>query len=64
MRARAKKRWMVFGLIVVIIGGLVHVFQPLGFNILNLFGGASGIVQFIAGGISIWSAILGLRKTK
>jgi len=63
MQIMAKRFWKTTGLILAGIGGLVHALQPLGLNLLNIFGGVSGIVQFLAGAVTIWIVILAFLKT-
>lgn len=54
MKAKTKKLWKRIGLIGAIAGGAVHVLQPLGVNLLGIFGGLSPWVQGIAGILTLY----------
>jgi hypothetical protein len=52
MEKKMKWLWISLG-VLGIVGGLVHVLQPLGLNLLDVFGKVSKPVQFIAGASTI-----------
>ena len=67
MKNKTTKR-ILFGLgILAVIGGAVHVLQPLGFDILDkivrpIFAGITPWIQFIAGVSTIVISWLSLKK--
>lgn len=44
--------WKTSG-VAAVVGGLVHILQPIGFNLLSFFGSYAGWVQFIAGALTV-----------
>ncbi len=53
VKQKTKKLWKKITLSAAGIGGLVHVAQPLGLDILSWFGGLSPWVQFLAGALTL-----------
>lgn len=58
MKARTKKLWRRISLIGAGVGGLVHLLQPLGVNLLGIFGGISTWVQAIAGVLTLYAVFM------
>ncbi|HEY0090081.1 MAG TPA: hypothetical protein VGB37_14640 [Candidatus Lokiarchaeia archaeon] len=50
--------------LVTAVGGLVHLLQPFGFNILTWFGSISGWVQGITGLVTLITAWYGFQRMK
>ena len=54
MKAKTKKMLMKVLCVLTFVGGLVHVLQPLNFDLLGFFQGFAPWVQLVAGVATVW----------
>lgn len=59
--AKKQKGLMTTLAILALVGGLVHVLQPIGFDLLNILP-LPGVIQFVAGVGTVWFAGSKLMK--